>query len=90
MGFKPGACFGLGFFSFLGAIFYLIAAYMVYNRNLVFLSHKAGMDLFQTTEEQYHEKMMAMLIVAGVSWWLREITNIDLDYGRIYAPLLHL
>ena len=90
MGFKPGACFGLGFFSFLGAIFYLIAAYMVYNRNLVFLSHKAGMDLFTTTEEQYHEKMMAMLIVAGVSWWLREITNIDLDYGRIYAPLLHL
>ena len=67
MGFKPTCCFGLGFFSFLGAIFYLIAAYMVYNRNLVFLSHKAGMDLFQSTEEQYHGKMMAMLIVAAVS-----------------------
>ena len=48
------------------------------------------MDMFQTTEEQYHEKMMAMLIVAAVSWVLREITNIELDYGRIYASLLHL
>ena len=67
MGFKPTCCFGLGFFSFLGAIFYLISAYMVYNRNFVFLSHKAGMDLFQSTEEQYHEKMMAMLFVAAVS-----------------------
>ena len=90
MGFKPTACFGLGFFSFLGAIFYLISAYMVHNRNLVFISHKAGMDMFTSTEEEFHEKMMAMLIVAAVSWGLREITNIDLDYGRIYAPLLHL
>ena len=67
MGFKPTACFGLGFFSFLGAIFYLISAYMVHNRNLVFISHKAGMDMFTSTEEEFHEKMMAMLITAGVS-----------------------
>ena len=67
MGFKPTCCFGLGFFSFLGAIFYLISAYMVYNRNLVFISHKAGMDMFNSTNEQFHQKMMAMLITAGVS-----------------------
>lgn len=65
---------------------------MVYNKNLVFLSHKAGMDhiLSNNTEEQYNEKMMAMIYVAAVSWVLREITNIELDYGRIYASLLHL
>ena len=67
MGFKPTCCFGLGFFSFLGAIFYLISAYMVYIRNLVFISHKAGMDMFNSTDEQFHQKMMAMLITAGVS-----------------------
>ena len=67
MGFKPGCCWGLGFFSFIGAIFYGIAAFMVYHRNYVFLAHKAGMDIFNSTEEQYNAKMMAMLYTSAVS-----------------------
>ena len=90
MGFKPTACFGLGFFSFLGAIFYLISAYMVHNRNLVFISHKAGMDMFTSTEEEFHEKMMAMLITAGVSRAKKEFIIFPLDYGWINASVLHL
>ena len=53
MGFKPLCCGFLGFFSFIGVLFYLIAAYMVYNRNWVFITHKAGMDQFTATEEDY-------------------------------------
>ena len=53
-------------FSFIGAIFYGICAYMVYNRNWVFLSHKAGMDMFNSTEEQFNEKMFLMLYTAAV------------------------
>ena len=67
MGFKPMCCGVLGFWSFIGAIFYAIAAVMVYNRNWVFLTHKAGMDQFTATEEDFTQKMMQMLIVAGVS-----------------------
>ena len=44
MGFKPSCCFGFGFISFLGVIFYAISAFMVHNRNWVFLEHKNGMD----------------------------------------------
>ena len=73
MGFKPTCCWGLGFFSFLGAIFYLIAAYMVYNRNWVFLSHKAGMDMFKSTEEEYNKKMLLMLYTAAVRRYYSKI-----------------
>ena len=44
MGFKPMCCGLLGFWSFIGFLFYAISAIMVYNRNWVFLTHKAGMD----------------------------------------------
>ena len=58
MGFKPGCCWALGFFSFIGVLFYLVAACMVHRRNWVFISHKAGMDMFHSTDEELHTKMM--------------------------------
>lgn len=66
MGFKPSCCWALGFFSFIGVLFYLCNAVMVYNRNWVFLTHKAGMDQFTSTEEDFENKMMQMIIVAGI------------------------
>ena len=62
----PIACWFFGFFSFIGAIFYAICAFMVHNRNWVFLSHKAGMDMFTSTDEQLNEKMFLMLYTAAV------------------------
>ena len=67
MGFKPMCCGLLGFWSFIGFLFYAISAIMVYNRNWVFLTHKAGMDQFTATEEDFYQKMMQMVFVSAVS-----------------------
>ena len=55
-------------FSLIGGLFYLCMAAMVYNRNPVFLFHKAGMNPFSSkdapTEAQYEEKLWVMLNTA--------------------------
>ena len=58
MGFKPTCCFACSIFSLIGTIFYLSCAAMVYRRNWVFISHKAGMSMFTSTDEQLEEKMI--------------------------------
>ena len=78
MGFKPSCCFGFGFISFLGVIFYAISAFMVHNRNWVFLEHKNGMDKFTSTDADYKEKLMQMLTVCGVR--ITSHTNLQFCY----------
>ena len=80
-------CGLLGFWSFIGAIFYAISAVMVYNRNWVFITHKAGMDQFNATEEDFKQKMMQMIILAGVSTIKNTLTK-PLDHARLYVGLL--
>ena len=89
MGFKPTCCWGLGLFSFIGAIFFCVNACMVHRRNWVFLSHKAGMDMFQSTDEELQTKMVQMLITAGVRKVLtHQLDILDLGNAWLNATLL--
>ena len=49
---KSGCCFSCGLLSFLGAFFYGTLAIMTSRRNLVFLEHKAGMNMFEWTDDE--------------------------------------
>ena len=60
-------CTCCGFTSLVGVIFFGITATMVKRENKVFLSHKAGMDLHDLTEEKIDAKFMAMVYTAIVS-----------------------
>ena len=51
MSFSVSCCSCLGFFSLLGAIFYLTCAAMVYNKNKVFIEHKIGLDIFTVSDD---------------------------------------
>ena len=60
-------CNCCGFTSLVGVIFFGITAVMVKRENAVFLSHKAGMNLHEVTEEQINAKFMAMIHTSIVS-----------------------
>merc|ERR1712153_97797 len=74
-------------FSLIGGLFYLCMAAMVYNRNSVFLFHKAGMNPFSSkhlpTEAEYEDKLWVMLntaITFSVAMAICGICNIGSGY----------
>lgn len=68
MGLKSTCCTCLGFFSLLGCLFYITTAIMVLRRNLVFLEHKAGLNIFTMTENELKWKFWEIAFAALVSF----------------------
>ena len=64
---SSGCCNCCGFTSLIGVVFFAITATMVKRENTVFLTHKAGLDLHDITEEKVNEKFMVMIYTAVVS-----------------------
>ena len=64
---NSACCQCCSFTSFIGVIFFGITAVMVYRKNTVFLTHKAGINLHEITDEAVNAKGMAMIYTACVS-----------------------
>lgn len=64
---SSSCCECCGFTSLIGVVFFGITAAMVQRQNTVFLTHKAGIDLHDITEEKVHQKLVMMLYMSAVS-----------------------
>ena len=70
MGLKATFCTCLGFFSALGCLFYITMAIMVMRKNLVFLEHKAGLNIFTMTQADLNDKFWKIAFASLVSFVL--------------------
>lgn len=64
---SSGCCNCCAYTSLVGVVFFGITAIMVQRQNTVFLTHKAGINLHDITDEAVEKKLIAMLYTVAVS-----------------------
>ena len=68
-------CAFCSFFSFMGVVFYGITAVMIARGNKVFLTHKAGLDLHNITEEETDKLLWTTLYTVFVSEQIESLSQ---------------